>query len=467
MIGSVNDQAIEIKPLKNSVLVYAPSETIRRKILGLTKLGKFHIKVSKFDTDHKKKITIEAAATKKYTKIRLLKIESIKVIPKPVDTEILNIKKAGNYAKANRGRYQNCKTISQGQDLEYDLLPYKPNPKFCTKCASLGHYAKQCRKSINTCIKCAGKHATKNCNGKNLKCNNCGGKHQAIDKSCPKYIFQKQVLENMYSYKMSFDQAKQKAQQKGETIPKIINSPVSEDETIPKIISTSNVTPGKSYADSVKSKVINNDTDIISDNDANMSPVDNPEINIDQNLNIETENTQIEDQTPSIPNKDRKNISNIRKTIIKPPSKDVTNLKNWETLITEIRNIADYQDNRYVKLQGYHPPIIRNRKIPIQPKGKNKKKPQIGGGVAIYVSIQVNFSQLNFNTDNIEVVGVSVNCQNNKINIVNVYRPPNQDIKFNDYQEVLHNLSDNIVLLGDFNSRSSMWGLAQQIATVT
>ncbi|CAC5374399.1 unnamed protein product [Mytilus coruscus] len=112
-----------------------------------------------------------------------------------------------------------------------------------------------------------------------------------------------------------------------------------------------------------------------------------------------------------------------------------------------------FKDNRYVKLQGY-PPIIRNRKIPIQPKGKNKKKPQIGGGVAIYVSIQVNFSELNFNTDNIEVVGVSVNCQNNKINIVNVYRPPNQDIKFNDYQEVLHNLSDNIVLLGDFNIRT-------------
>ncbi|CAC5425453.1 unnamed protein product [Mytilus coruscus] len=83
---------------------------------------------------------------------------------------------------------------------------------------------------------------------------------------------------------------------------------------------------------------------------------------------------------------------------------------------------------------------------------------QIGGGVAIYVSIQVNFSQLNFDTDNIEVEGVSVNCQNNKINIVNVFRPPNQDIKFNDYQQVLHNLTDNKVLLGDFNRRSSLWG---------
>ncbi|CAC5362522.1 unnamed protein product [Mytilus coruscus] len=408
MIGSVNDQAIEIKPLKNSVLVYAPSETIRRKILGLTKL-------------------VEAAATKEINENKVTKNRVYKVIPKPVDTEILNIKKqetmlrqtgvdikivkqlgkAGYLLVTLSDKDSKLKSIpltSQGQNLEYDLPPYKPNPKFCTKCASLGHYAKQCRKSINTCIKCAGKHATKNCNGKNLKCNNCGGKHQAIDKSCPKYIFQKQVLENVYSYKMSFDQAKQKAKQKGEPIPKIINSPVSEDETIPKIISTSNVTPGKSYADSVKSKVINNDTDIISDNEANMSPVDNPEINIDQNLNIETENTQIEDQTPSIPNKDRKNISDIRKTIIKPPSKDVTNLKNWETLITEIRNIADYQ---------------------------------------VLIT---------------EVVGVSVNCQNNKINIVKVYRSPNQDIKFNDYQEVLPNLSDNIVLLGDFKSRSSMWG---------
>ncbi|CAC5400748.1 unnamed protein product [Mytilus coruscus] len=160
---------------------------------------------------------------------------------------------------------------------------------------------------------------------------------------------------------MSFDQAKQKAQQKSETIPKIINSPVSEDETIPKIISTLNVTPGKSYADSVKSKVINNDTDIISDNEANMSPVDNPEINIDQNLNIETENTQIEDQTPSIPNKDRKNISDIRKTIIKPPSKDVTNLKNWETLITEIRNIADYQGDISVPIMRLFQNFIREQ----------------------------------------------------------------------------------------------------------
>ncbi|CAC5388092.1 unnamed protein product [Mytilus coruscus] len=157
--------------------------------MSLTKLGKFQIKVSKFDTDHKKKITIEAAATKEINENKVTKNRVYKVIPKPVDTEILNIKKQENMLRQTGvdikivkqlgkagyllvtlsdkdSKLKSIPLTSQGQDLEYDLLPYKPNPKFCTKCASLGHYAKQCRKTINTCIKCAGKHATKNCNGK-------------------------------------------------------------------------------------------------------------------------------------------------------------------------------------------------------------------------------------------------------------------------------------------------------------
>ncbi|CAC5370837.1 unnamed protein product [Mytilus coruscus] len=152
----------------------------------------------------------------------------------------------------------------------------------------------------------------------------------------------------MYCNKMSFEQAKQKAQQKGETITKLISSPVSKGETRPKLIRSQIVSPGKSYADNVKSKVINNDTAIINENEANVSQVDNPEINIDVITVNETENTQIEDQTTSIPNKDRKNISDIRKNIIKPPSKYV--IDNWETLIIGIRNIATQQGDASVTI---------------------------------------------------------------------------------------------------------------------
>ncbi|CAC5390840.1 unnamed protein product [Mytilus coruscus] len=240
-----------------------------------------------------------------------------KVIPKPVDTEIINIQKlesmlgqtgidikivnqlgkAGYLLVTLAEKHSQLKSIplyDQGQ--EYDLLPYKPNPKFCTKCASLGHYAKQCKKSANTCIRCAGRHTTKKCNNKKIKCKKCGGNHQTIDRLCPLYIFQKQVLEDMKSNKMSFEQAKQKAQQKGETIPKLISSPVSKGETIPKLISSQIVSPGKSYADTVKSNVFNNDTATINESEAN---------DIDEIIDNETENTHI-DQTPSIPNKDRK-----------------------------------------------------------------------------------------------------------------------------------------------------------------
>lgn len=92
-----------------------------------------------------------------------------------------------------------------------------------------------------------------------------------------------------------------------------------------------------------------------------MSPVDNPEISVDKNLNIETENTQIEDQTPSIPNKDRKNISDIRKTIIEPSSQDISDLKNWENLITEIRHIADKHGDISVPIMRLFQNFVREQ----------------------------------------------------------------------------------------------------------
>ncbi|CAC5425452.1 unnamed protein product [Mytilus coruscus] len=135
-----------------SVLVYAPSESIRRKILDLNKLGKFQIIVTKFDSEHKKKITSQAANKKEKTENKANKVTKSRVyqvIPKPVDTEIINIKKqesmlrhtgidikivkqmgkAGYLLVTLADKHSQLKSIplyDQGQD--YDLLPYKPNP---------------------------------------------------------------------------------------------------------------------------------------------------------------------------------------------------------------------------------------------------------------------------------------------------------------------------------------------------
>lgn len=59
---------------------------------------------------------------------------------------------------------------------------------------------------------------------------------------------------------------------------------------------------------------------------------------------------QIEDQTPSFPNKVKKNIADIRKTIIKLPGKDVNDFKNWETVFTGIRNISAQEGDSSVTI---------------------------------------------------------------------------------------------------------------------
>ncbi|CAC5412909.1 unnamed protein product [Mytilus coruscus] len=96
---------------------------------------------------------------------------------------------------------------------------------------------------------------------------------------------------------------------KGETIPKLISSQIETPSKSYADTGKSYADTGKSYANTVKSNVINNDTTIINESEANVSQIDNPEINIEEISDNETENKEIVDNTPSILNKERKNIS--------------------------------------------------------------------------------------------------------------------------------------------------------------
>nr|CAI5818691.1 unnamed protein product [Callosobruchus analis] len=48
----------------------------------------------------------------------------------------------------------------------YDALGLK----ICFKCCGLNHYSKDCKKSEQICIKCAGNHKVSKCNSAQLKC---------------------------------------------------------------------------------------------------------------------------------------------------------------------------------------------------------------------------------------------------------------------------------------------------------
>jgi hypothetical protein len=71
----------------------------------------------------------------------------------------------------------------------FKVEPYIPKPIRCGKCQRYGHKTRDCKKSSDTCPRCADNHPVTACNSDNhaAKCVNCGGKHSAAYKGCIKY----------------------------------------------------------------------------------------------------------------------------------------------------------------------------------------------------------------------------------------------------------------------------------------
>jgi hypothetical protein len=66
-------------------------------------------------------------------------------------------------------------------------LKYKPRQ--CMKCRKWGHYASECRASINTCGTCRGDHTTRDCDEPGKRhCVAChSSEHTSWDRSCPEF----------------------------------------------------------------------------------------------------------------------------------------------------------------------------------------------------------------------------------------------------------------------------------------
>ena len=74
---------------------------------------------------------------------------------------------------------------------------YEPNPRQCFKCFGFGHGAKTCRKTA-VCSKCSSKeHSFRDCS-EPLCCPNCSESHNALEKTCPAYLFEKEVAKHKH-----------------------------------------------------------------------------------------------------------------------------------------------------------------------------------------------------------------------------------------------------------------------------
>ena len=78
------------------------------------------------------------------------------------------------------------------------------------------------------------------------------------------------------------------------------------------------------------------------------------------------------------------------------------------------------------------------------------------GGSAILVNSSVPHTKLNLYTS-LQAVAIRVTCRKT-ITVCSIYLPPSMAFNTNDFYDLLHQLPPPILITGDFNSHSTLWG---------
>lgn len=95
--------------------------------------------------------------------------------------------------------------------ISINVRPYIPNPLRCFKCQRFGHGNKGCR-GVATCYKCGGTDHWDDVCTSAVKCINCKGNHPANSKECIKWHFEKEIQRLQVVHKLSFPEARKKAE---------------------------------------------------------------------------------------------------------------------------------------------------------------------------------------------------------------------------------------------------------------
>ncbi|GBN11545.1 hypothetical protein AVEN_246243-1 [Araneus ventricosus] len=115
---------------------------------------------------------------------------------------------------------------------------YFPNPLRCFNCQRFGHSKASCRETL-TCARCAeAGHDSSGCIAQE-KCTNCKGSHTSFSHSCPSWIFEKKVISEKVTKRVTYAEAKRNVKARSPT-------------------------PGTSYATAVKKNIKSHSTQIVS-----------------------------------------------------------------------------------------------------------------------------------------------------------------------------------------------------------
>ena len=81
---------------------------------------------------------------------------------------------------------------------------------------------------------------------------------------------------------------------------------------------------------------------------------------------------------------------------------------------------------------------------------------KVSGGVAIRIRHGINYKRIEETVDRIESITIQVSTATKRINIVNIYCPPNKTHEETDFTKFFN--LPNAILLGDFNAHNTIFG---------
>ena len=81
-------------------------------------------------------------------------------------------------------------------------------------------------------------------------------------------------------------------------------------------------------------------------------------------------------------------------------------------------------------------------------------------GTAIYVNNEITYDKIQINTSEYQLSGIKLCLKDNKFNLFNIYNQPSCHYDLQNLPNVLPNMQEDFVLVGDFNAHNSLWNSA-------
>ena len=134
------------------------------------------------------------------------------------------------------------------------------------------------------------------------------------------------------------------------------------------------------------------------------------------------------------------------------------NLDSWKSKFTQLSSLITLYSPEIIALQETKlSPEYQTSKQLTQFDIYRKDRNFRGGGVAILVLKKIPHTSVPLNTT-LEAIAVKIHLQNLQITFCNIYIPPGIRFPENEINNLIAQLSGPYFIVGDFNSKSPLWG---------